>query len=109
MNQGNSSDKFEDKHDPQDPERGRMQPPIPTHPADPLAAGEADKVVESQQPARDPGEPKPSSSGLGSGPTLDAVGGAGLGLSPGESPEGERPATTRERDVRATDQQDRTG
>lgn len=49
-----------------------MQPPIPTHPADPLAAGEADKVVESQQPARDPDDPKPSSSGLGSGPTLDA-------------------------------------
>jgi hypothetical protein len=108
MNQRNTDDKFDDKHDPQDPERGRMQPPIPTHPADPLAAGEVDKVVASEKPASDPDQPKLVSTGIGSGPAVDAVGGAGLGQPPGDAAEGERPATTRDRDVRATDQQDRT-
>lgn len=109
MNQRNTDDKSEDKHDPQDPARGSVQPPIPTHPADPQAAGETDKVVASEKLARDPNEPKPVSTGIGSGPAVDAVGGAGLGQPPGAGAEGERPATTRDRDVRATDRQDRTG
>jgi len=39
----------------------------------------------------------------------DQVGGAGLGKAPGEGDDdGERPATVRDRDTRAHDQQDRT-
>ena len=104
MNQQNDDEKL----DPQDPERMQVQPPIPTHPADPQSAADIDKVVPSQKPARGPGDPAPVSTGIGSGPVFDAVGGAGLGQAPGEAAEGERPATTRDRDVRAVDQQDRT-
>jgi hypothetical protein len=113
MNQQNSGDKLEDKRDekrdPQDPERMHMQPPIPTHPPDPQTTADADKVVASAQPAGASNDPPIASTGLGSGPVVDAVGGAGLGQAPGAAAEGERPATTRDRDVRAVDQQDRTG
>ncbi|HEX8404856.1 MAG TPA: hypothetical protein VF670_09570 [Duganella sp.] len=113
MNQQNTDgkfdDKFDDKRDPQDPERMTMQPPIPTHPADPQTAADVDKVAASPTPARGPSDPPPVSTGIGSGPVVDAVGGAGLGQPPGDAAEGERPATTRDRDVRAVDQQDRTG
>jgi hypothetical protein len=100
----------DDKQDPQDPERRQVQRPIPSNPANPELMGEVDKVVASEKPAANPDEPSPVSTGIGSGPTLDPVGGAGLGQSPGESGGGqERPATTRDRDVKAVDQQDRTG
>lgn len=98
----------EDKLDPQDPARHDMQPPIPTHPPDALAAGDVDKVVGADKPPLDSNAP-PHSSGISSGPAIDQLGGAGLGMAPGEgSAEGERPATTRDRDRRAVDQQDRT-
>ncbi|HEY0061720.1 MAG TPA: hypothetical protein VGC21_06345 [Telluria sp.] len=98
----------EDKIDPQDPERRAIQPPIPTHPPDPLARGDADKIVGPDKPARDPNDPPAVSTAVGSGPVMDPVGGAGLGEAPaGDS--AETPATTRDRDVRADDPQDQTG
>jgi hypothetical protein len=105
MNQHNS----EEKRDPEDPERKEMQPPIPTHPADPQLAGDADKVVASKKSARDPSHPSLVSTGVGSGPVIDEVGGAGLGLPPGDAgKQPQTPATTRDQDTRAVDQQDRT-
>ena len=106
--QGTTSDQLrDDKLDPQDPARRDMQPPIPTHPPDPSAAGDADKIVDTQPDTRDPDAPAPVNTGIGSGPVYDAVGGAGLGMAPGEADD-ERPATTRDRDTRAIEQQDRT-
>lgn len=96
----------DDQLDPQDPARDHIQPPIPTHPPDPLAAGDADKIVAPPAPAQAADAPAPVSTGIGSGPVYDAVGGAGLGTAPGEGGD-ERPATTRDRDTRAVDQQDR--
>jgi hypothetical protein len=96
----------EDKLDPQDPHRRELQPPIPTHPPDPLAAGEADKVVP-KKPDRDPYEPPHEYSAISSGPPIDQVGGPGLGKAPGDVGK-ETPATTRDRDTRAVDQPDRT-
>jgi hypothetical protein len=98
-----------DKLDPQDPNRRAMQPPIPTHPPDSVAAGEADKVVAPVEPPADPNAPPLASTGIGSGPSIDQVGGAGLGEPPADGGGGrEKPATTRDRDIRAEDQQDRT-
>ena len=98
-----------DKLDPQDPHRRDLQPPIPTHPPDPIAAGDADKVVGPDKPDRDPNDPPHVNTAISSGPVYDEVGGAGLGKAPGEGDEaGERPATARDRDTRAVDQQDRT-
>ena len=111
MNQGNDNRRDhgrDDKLDPQDPERHNMQPPIPTHPPDPLAAGDADKVVGPDKPDEDPNTPPHVNTAIGSGPPMDQVGGAGLGKAPGENSD-EHAATTRSRDSRAVDQQDRTG
>lgn len=100
----------EDKLDPQDSARRDMQPPIPTHPPDPLAAGEAGKVVRPNQPPQEQNPPPHGSTGAGSKPALDPVGGAGLGMALGEAlVAGEKPATARERDTHALDQQERTG
>ena len=100
----------EDKLDPQDPARRAMQPPIPTHPPDPAAAGDADKIVGPDKPQQDPNAPPHVNTAIGSGPAIDQVGGAGLGMAPGEAgADDEKPATARDRDTRAADQQDRTG
>jgi hypothetical protein len=105
MNQQDS----EDKADPLDPHRRELQPPIPTHPPDPCAAGEPYKVVPPPDtPEYDPNDPRFVNAGLGSGPPIDQVGGPGLGKPPGDCSE-EKPATKRDRDTRAVDQQDRTG
>jgi hypothetical protein len=106
-NQQNSQRDSVDRLDPQDPQRHQMQPPIPTHPPDPGAAGDADKVVGPDKPSTDPNAAPHVNTAIGSGPSFDQVGGAGLGKAPGESRD-EHPATTRARDTRAVDQQDRT-
>jgi hypothetical protein len=62
----------------QDPARRHMQPPIPTHPPDPAAAGEADKVAGDTTPQ----DPTLHSEGLAGGKPLDNVGGPGLGQPP---------------------------
>jgi hypothetical protein len=104
----NEQDK-EDKLGPQDPQRRDIQPPIPTHPPDPMAAGDADKVVGPDKPQHDPNDPSLVSTGIGSGPVYDQVGGAGLGSAPGESDDADAsPNTARANDTRAVDQQDRT-
>ncbi|USX27213.1 hypothetical protein NHH73_02630 [Oxalobacteraceae bacterium OTU3CINTB1] len=108
MNQHNSDEKL----DPQDPERMRMQPPIPTHPPDPIQNDDVDKVVASNTPGQDLNDPALVSTGIGAGAPIDEVGGAGLGRPPGGGNDNggeETPATERDRDVRAVDQQDRTG
>ncbi len=105
--QHNSQRDSVDRLDPQDPQRHQMQQPIPTHPPDPVAAGDADKVVGPDKPPTDPNAAPHVNTAIGSGPSFDQVGGAGLGKTPGESPD-EHPATTRSRDTRAVDQQDRT-
>ena len=97
-----------DRLDPQDPGRDHIQPPIPTHPPDPLASGEADKVVAPPKPEQDPKTPPHVNTAIGSGPVYDQVGGAGLGKAPDDNG-GESPSTTRDRDTHAVDQQDRTG
>lgn len=104
MNQQNS----EDKLDPLDPQRRELQPPIPTHPPDPLARGEADKVVPPKENERDPNDPALANKGIDSGPPIDQVGGPRLGEPPVDGGP-EKPATIRDRDTRAADQQDRTG
>lgn len=111
MNQGNDSQhekQRDDKLDPQDRQRREMQPPIPTHPPDPLAAGDADKVAGPDKPGADRNAAPHVNAAIGSGPSIDNVGGAWLGKAPGESGD-EHAATTRARDTRAIDQQDRTG
>jgi hypothetical protein len=104
MNQQDS----EDKLDPLDPHRRELQPPIPTHPPDPLARGEVDKVVPPKKPEWDPNDPERVNTGLGSGRPIDPVGGPRLGEPPGDAGT-EKPATIRDRDTRADDLQDRTG
>jgi hypothetical protein len=100
MNQPASDNKL----DPQDPHRKEIQPPIPTHPPDPAAAGDADKVVGPATPERDPDSPPLQNTGIGSGPSIDEeVGGAGLGKVPGDGD-----AAARDRDTRAEDLLDRT-
>jgi hypothetical protein len=94
----------EDKLDPQDPHRREIQPPIPTHPPDPLAKGDADKVVGPAEPGDDP----KVSTGISSGAPRDQAGGPGLGEPPAAGG-AQSPATIRDRDTRAEDQQDRTG
>lgn len=100
MNQNDS----EDKLDPQDPQRREIQPPIPTHPPDPLAKGDAGKVVGPAEPGDDP----KVSTAISSGAPMDQAGGPGLGEPPAAGGT-QSPATIRDRDTRAEDQQDRTG
>lgn len=86
---------------PEDPSRDNLQPPIPTHPPDPMAKGEAEKIVGGPPlSGRDPDEPPLVDTGIGSGLPFDHVGGAGLGKLPGEGEPGETPATTRDRDTK---------
>ena len=94
--------------DEQDPKRRDIQPPIPTHPPDPVAAGDADKIVGPDTPAPDPDAPPLVSTGISSGAPYDQVGGAGLGKAPGEA-DAATPAGARDRDTKAEDLQDRTG
>lgn len=98
----------EDKFDPQDPQRRDIQPPIPTHPPDPVAAGDADKIVGPAKPDGDPNDAPHVNTAISSGAPIDQVGGAGLGKAPDDTG-GEAPNTARARDTRAVDQQDRTG
>ncbi len=62
------------------------QPPIPTHPADPAAKGDEDKVVGKPGAVRggDYNDPPPEGAEKSTGKPLDNVGGAGLGKRPGE-------------------------
>ncbi|HEX8611775.1 MAG TPA: hypothetical protein VF800_10865 [Telluria sp.] len=92
--------------DEQDPKRHDMQPPIPTHPPDPAAAGDADKIVGPAGSVRS-GAAAPGGTGIGSGPAIDNVGGAGLGAAPGETSGAHTPAGQRDQDTRAEDLQDR--
>ncbi|MDQ1924329.1 hypothetical protein [Massilia pseudoviolaceinigra] len=94
--------------DEQDPKRRDMQPPIPTHPPDPAAAGDADKVAGPAGAVRS-GPAAPGGTGLGSGPAIDNAGGAGLGTAPGETSGAHTPAGQRDQDTRADDLQDRRG
>jgi hypothetical protein len=103
----NEQDK-EDKLNPQDKQRRDIQPAIPTHPADPTAAGDADKIVGPDKPQLDPNDPPIVSTGIGSGPVYDQVGGAELGSPPDKSDDADTsPNTARDHDTRAIDQQDR--
>lgn len=60
-------------------------PTIPTHPADPAANNEADKVVGKPGAVRDRdyNDPPPEGAEKSTGQPLDNVGGAGLGKPPG--------------------------
>ncbi|MDB5948685.1 MAG: hypothetical protein JWR65_540 [Massilia sp.] len=99
----------EDQLDPQAPGRREMQPPIHTHPSDVMDAAAAEKVAGPAQPEGDPDAPPHVNTGVGSGPAMDPqVGGAGLGMPPAGAGQ-ETPATTRDRDIRATDQQNTAG
>lgn len=93
MNQQNS----DDKRDPQDPARKEMQPPIASQLPDTIDVADADKVA-----AAPPGQGEPVlSTGLGSGAAIDEqVGGAGLGMAPGQDAAG-----ARAHDVKAEDSQ----
>ena len=91
-----------------DPSRQDIQPPIPTHPADPAEAGDADKVVGGPSLSdRQPGEPASRPSQIPTGPDYDHVGGPGLGVAPEDGDDGEMATTKRARDSKAEDLQDR--
>lgn len=62
------------------------QPPIPTHPADPAANGDEDKVVGEAGAVRggDYNDPPPAGAVKSTGKPADNVGGAGLGKPPGQ-------------------------
>lgn len=71
----------------QDPERHKMQPPIPSHIPDKVKPGDENKVAgdDPVPGGLNPGERPAGSPGLGSGEAIDdGVGGAGLGKPPGE-------------------------
>jgi hypothetical protein len=92
---------------PEDPDREKIQHPIPTRPPDPALAGEVEKVVGGDPlSGRDPNAPPLVNTGISSGPPIDHVGGAGLGKPPGEG-DMATPATTRSQETRADDPQDR--
>jgi hypothetical protein len=59
---------------------------IPTHPADPVAGHDEDKIVGEKGAVRDRdyNDPPPPGAGKSTGKPLDEVGGAGLGKPPGE-------------------------
>ena len=91
--------------DEQDPKRREMQPPIPTHPPDPAARGDEEKVVGSAKP-QSPNESKLHSVGLAPGEAIDAgVGGPGLG----EAPQEGNAAGVRDQETRVDDNRGRTG
>lgn len=84
----------------QDPNRRKMQPPIPGHLSDTAKPGDEDKIAgDDPVPGLDPGEAPAGSPGLASGHAIDeGVGGAGLGKAPGKDDTG-----TRNKDTRAED------
>lgn len=59
---------------------------IPTHPADPAANGDEDKVVGKPGAVRggDYNDPPPEGATKSTGAPIDNVGGAGLGKPPGQ-------------------------
>ena len=59
---------------------------IPTHPADPAANGDEDKVVGKPGAVRggDYNDPPPEGATKSTGESIDNVGGAGLGKPPGQ-------------------------
>lgn len=66
----------------QDPARREMQPPIPTHPPDPAANGDEEKIVGAPKDEQDS---TLHSVGLAPGAPLDpGVGGPGLGQAPSD-------------------------
>lgn len=62
------------------------QPTIPTHPADPAANHDEDKVVGKPGAVRggDYNDPPPEGAVKSTGKAIDEVGGAGLGKPPGQ-------------------------
>ncbi|QYF93445.1 hypothetical protein KY495_22725 [Massilia sp. PAMC28688] len=62
------------------------QPPIPTHPADPAANQDQDKVVGKPGAVRggDYNDPPPEGAVKSTGQPIDDAGGAGLGKPPGQ-------------------------
>ncbi len=66
-------------------DRKQDQPSIPTHPADPAANNDQDKVVGKKGAVRDGdyNDPPPDGAEKSTGKPLDNVGGAGLGKPPG--------------------------
>lgn len=87
----------------EDLKRKQVGPGIPTHPPDPAAAGDQDKIVADEQVVHgaDYNQPPPEGAAKSMGTPLDEqVGGPGLGL----PPEGQGGAAgTRDRDTRAGD------
>ncbi|MGZ3183519.1 MAG: hypothetical protein ACXU8N_13865 [Telluria sp.] len=91
----------------EDLKRKELKRDMPTHPHDPAAAGDADKVVNDGGAVRtrDYNDPPPTDAGKSMGQGLDPhVGGAGLGRDPEEQGSAE---AERERDLRADDVNDR--
>lgn len=86
---------------PEDLRRKQLERTLPTHPPDPAARGEEDKVVPDEGGAQvnDYNSPPPEGASKSMGDGLDDVGGPGLGLGPDE----QGAAGTRDRDTR-TDQ-----
>jgi hypothetical protein len=90
-----------------DPSRTDIQPPIPTRPADPAAAGDEDKVAGvAPLVGRPETDQTSAASQTPSGPSIDHVGGPGLGVAP-EDEADEMATTRRVRDSQADDPQDR--
>ena len=88
----------------EDLKRKQVGPGIPTHPPDPAAKGEEDKVVSDEQVVRgnDYNRPPPEGATKSTGSAIDeGVGGAGLGVPP-DAKGGA--AAERDRDTRATDE-----
>lgn len=88
----------------EDLKRKQVERGIPTHPPDPAARGEEDKVVADEQVVRgnDYNSPPPEGASKSTGAPIDeGVGGAGLGTAPDE--QGGANAK-RERDTRASDE-----
>jgi hypothetical protein len=91
----------------EDEKRREIQPGIPTRPPDPALAGDEEKVVGGPPlSGRNPNDPPLVNTGISSGAPLDQVGGAGLGMPPGQGTEG-TPAATQAKENKADDPQDR--
>ncbi|MFL6707646.1 MAG: hypothetical protein ACJ8HI_05505 [Massilia sp.] len=70
----------------QNEQRDLQQAPIPTHPPDPAARGEADKVVGEASPHfKDYNDPPPDGGGKSTGQAMDAGVGGALGEPPAEA------------------------
>lgn len=84
---------------PEDLRRKQLERTLPTHPPDPAARGEVDKVVPDEGGAQvnDYNDPPPEGASKSTGEGLDDVGGPGLGQGPCEP----GAAGKRDRDTRA--------